>query len=118
VLRRPRRKLLFAVIGAGCAAGASVSVSPAAVGSVVRRCDSITFPVSETQSIPVTDSRVTASGVTCRFVEQIFLPDIARAASAPPSGWEIKVAAASGGAIEDTCTHGRETITFRAIRKL
>jgi hypothetical protein len=77
----------------------------------------MTIPVRVTKTLPVTYGDTTASGVSCGYVE-LFLIDISRADSAaPPNGWNIRVAAAPGGVVEDFCTRGREAITFRLIRE-
>ena len=83
----------------------------------VHTCPPVTVPVSITKTIPISYADVTVSGVSCDYADKVFLIDTSKAGSAPPRGWSIKVASAGGSTIEDTCTRGKESISFRLVRK-
>jgi hypothetical protein len=93
--------------------------SPAARAgaTAVVRCSPVTVPVSITKTIPISYTDVTVSGVSCDYAEKVFLIDTSKAGSAPPRGWNIRVASADGSTIEDTCIRGRESISFRLVRE-
>jgi hypothetical protein len=101
------------VAALGAIAGGTASP---AVAARPLRCGSVTIPVTVTKTIPLTYSDTTADGVTCKWVERVFLPDLSRAGSAPPPGWSIRVDA-ERGVIVDTCTRGKDaTIVFHLTR--
>jgi hypothetical protein len=90
----------------------------AAPGSAaVRHCKAVTVPARVTETLPVTYADMTASGVTCTYVDS-FVHDISRIGAAPPSGWNIKVAKTPAGVIEDICKRGKEAITFSRVRPI
>jgi hypothetical protein len=91
--------------------------TPAPAGATSVKCPPLTVPVSITKTIPISYTDVTVSGVSCDYAEKVFLIDTSKAGSAPPPGWNIKVASAGGSTIEDTCTRGRLSISFRLVRK-
>lgn len=90
-----------------------VSMSATAAPARVLKCHSVTIPVSITKTIPLTYVDITVSGVSCTYAQKVFLIDTSKAGAAPPPGWSIKVTAAANSAIQDTCTDGDRTITFR-----
>jgi hypothetical protein len=109
------RTAVVAVLATAVAALASGSAS-AGVTSALK-CLPVTIPVTITKTIPMTYVDITVSGVSCTYAEKVFLIDTSKAGSDPPTGWDIRITAAADGAIQDTCTRGKQTITFRFPRK-
>ena len=104
---------VVAVLVAVVAAVASGSSSAGDSGAAVLRCGLETIPVSITKTIPLTYVDITVSGVSCKYAEKVFLIDTSKAGASPPPGWDIRITAAADGAIQDTCTRGKQMITFR-----
>jgi len=77
----------------------------------------MTVPARVTRTLPVTYNDMTASGVTCTYLDG-FLLDISKLGASPPSGWNIMVAKTPAGVIEDICTRGKEAITFSRVRPI
>jgi len=103
------------VLAAVVALGACAWLVPAGAAAELK-CATVTIPVKVTGTVPVTYIDTTATGVSCRYTEKVFLPDISKMGAAPPAGWSIRVDSAGRGVIEDTCTRGKEVITFRLAR--
>lgn len=95
---------VLALAATGAAGGASAAV---------LRCGLERIPASITKTIPLTYVDITVSGVSCSYAEKVFIIDTSKAGAAPPPGWDIRITAAADGAIQDICTRGHETITFR-----
>lgn len=109
------RTAVVAVLVTALAALASGSVNAEATS--VLKCLPVTVPVKITKTIPMTYVDITVSGVSCTYAEKVFLIDTSKAGADPPKGWDIRITAAADGAIQDTCTRGNQTITFRFPRK-
>lgn len=100
----------LAAVAAVVASGGS-AVSDATASAL--RCDSETIPASVTKTIALTYVDITVSGVSCSYAKKVFLIDTSKAGASPPPGWDIRITAAADGAIQDTCTRGKQMITFR-----
>ena len=116
--RRAAPRRAVAALAPLAALGALAGVWCARAGAAhVLHCGSVTIPASVTKTIPLTYARTTVAGVSCRYAEKVFLVDISKAGAAPPAGWTIRVDATVTGEIRDTCTRGRQAITFLLLKK-
>ena len=91
-------------------------IAPSGSASV-RHCRAMTVSARVTRTLPVTYNDMTASGVTCTYLDG-FLLDISKLGAAPPIGWNIMVAKTPDGVIEDICRRGKEAITFIRVRPI